>query len=1379
MGRKIWRLSKFEGGLNSYTDPKDIKASEFADLVDVDVSKIGVIRPIGGPVPDVNFRGMDSSPVTLELASGIMPGNGLYGYSSDVTYSIRGTWASWAHSFSLNDEFLGGSQSTATFGIKTLLWGTTNAQWAGNNGGHGDATDATNYRVRLTVGGVPITNYISVFNGAAAAYITDQNWLGLANDPLTSANNKLHYSSQDATVGGDWSELFPFAPNPPYGTGVIHQVCNKWPPTGFDPFTPWGANDGMEGCPPMYSPGWAFWGHGEAGYNTNLNDPNLPLDARYNASGDVIGTNSIRSNKGTIGFYHWAGYEEDTNHEGGNPPSVNFSRGYTRIYNPYLVPEGDEGVPHGQNYKKARLSFLGVLCNEINAYAGTSELNYKDKFNAKFVNERTGGRTYTDYQNASTYEPLDDIVISSWSSSDIGGNIGFDFLGGTFQPYPLTSSHVRGPIGVVGNDPGGPDNNSAVGLIVDDYLVADADQNGNGAAVITGDTSVVAGTASTAQHQQLVVIRGNPQSSYTLTVRMMAGLKGYQFIDNHDFDWGQPYVIMDEQEINFDTNMDVIDSLVLAIENHDVVGDVDWALATYSREAFNTYLEDLGDNNPFTPDNGLYEWDYDEFEPAFLVIVSPYGGEAGEFGVYTQASPVFREFTTGQNTEDENLAFIHMTNNPINDSYLLKYYQLGFKLYSKQSDTWLDDFSVSSNGSGSNSGSNTNYNEVFPWFKFFTTENHTDEDITINFGYLGGHNDPRLSNPVFWNEGNSLRIAESNFILLKGLREVIRDAEIEDDTVEYNLQEPRRMVEENPNMWVGWLDLQKQFLNAAQTEYVWANQNPGQSSLQTFGHFITKADRKWRWSINYEDSCEGIPGLVNATSVPVNSIGTSGAPHYDDTKVKYDDSTYTHPGNTVDNWGEESCSMQFYMYKGTYSEEEIAAGEGGLDWSGSIKVYAAALYHDNQESLPGHFFSQNLVSANNYFGAPEEGNTLKLQVLFRPSTAYKRCFDDPRVVGIKLYYTHSEEAYENLWELATFHFEEGFISPTLYRTLDNDYGNEGVYRWGPVSSASDISPHAFLDTDTLTVLNGSVSTIEFLEMPKSSRYEDNNLFAPTNNTISVQYRAVTQAGRRTFVGNLRIWDGNKYIYKNDSMICSPVNKLDTFPYPDNVLDFDVNDGDEIVALDSLGDIVIQFKQRTVYFMNISTGVDSDFYIEEKHRWKGIRHRNHKCRTSDGVFWYNANGAWLYDGSEVKDIFNSEDGDEKQKRMSNSDWDYYAGDTSICGYHPESQQIIIIKNSTYLNKDDDLPTASSDTRGQTTEGDFLVYDVKTDAWSKGKKKFYLRYSNLDSNGHVMPMPNKNQTTSMTNVINWGDSGQFEYLCEENAINNQVGNEESSS
>ncbi len=47
MSRQVWKLGKFDKGINSHSDPKDIKDGEWVELDDVNISKVGVAKAIG------------------------------------------------------------------------------------------------------------------------------------------------------------------------------------------------------------------------------------------------------------------------------------------------------------------------------------------------------------------------------------------------------------------------------------------------------------------------------------------------------------------------------------------------------------------------------------------------------------------------------------------------------------------------------------------------------------------------------------------------------------------------------------------------------------------------------------------------------------------------------------------------------------------------------------------------------------------------------------------------------------------------------------------------------------------------------------------------------------------------------------------------------------------------------------------------------------------------------------------------------------------------------------------------------------------------------------------------------------------------------------
>ena len=73
MAKKIWKIDKFEGGLNDYSDPKDIKANEFVNKEDVYISKVGSIRPLG--------QALNSTTVDkVSIGSALIPGKWFHRY---------------------------------------------------------------------------------------------------------------------------------------------------------------------------------------------------------------------------------------------------------------------------------------------------------------------------------------------------------------------------------------------------------------------------------------------------------------------------------------------------------------------------------------------------------------------------------------------------------------------------------------------------------------------------------------------------------------------------------------------------------------------------------------------------------------------------------------------------------------------------------------------------------------------------------------------------------------------------------------------------------------------------------------------------------------------------------------------------------------------------------------------------------------------------------------------------------------------------------------------------------------------------------------------------------------------------------------------------
>jgi hypothetical protein len=72
MPKKTWIINKFEGGLNSYFNHKDIPANSLVDIVDLDVSNIGIMKPVGSEYIELYKEVTSTS-----------PGYGLFAFSHD------------------------------------------------------------------------------------------------------------------------------------------------------------------------------------------------------------------------------------------------------------------------------------------------------------------------------------------------------------------------------------------------------------------------------------------------------------------------------------------------------------------------------------------------------------------------------------------------------------------------------------------------------------------------------------------------------------------------------------------------------------------------------------------------------------------------------------------------------------------------------------------------------------------------------------------------------------------------------------------------------------------------------------------------------------------------------------------------------------------------------------------------------------------------------------------------------------------------------------------------------------------------------------------------------------------------------------------------
>ena len=242
------------------------------------------------------------------------------------------------------------------------------------------------------------------------------------------------------------------------------------------------------------------------------------------------------------------------------------------------------------------------------------------------------------------------------------------------------------------------------------------------------------------------------------------------------------------------------------------------------------------------------------------------------------------------------------------------------------------------------------------------------------------------------------------------------------------------------------------------------------------------------------------------------------------------------------------------------------------------------------------------------------------------------------------------------------------------------------------------------DKEFVGTLNAATGEInldvdqEYLLQPnQTDTYLSRNGFSEDNESITARFKTAVQVGRRMYVGNVQIIkeDGTKEV-KGDAMLKSPVNRFDTFPVKSTV-EAAVNDGESITALEEFADRILQFKEQTLYIINVSQDIE---FLEDVYKFKGVSQPSAVCKTDYGIAWVNKFGCYLYDGKQVINLL-EKGGRQIIKDHGSGSWETFSANSPMIGYLPHKRQLLMV---------DDNTTAGT--------GNIMLYDMVTQSWVEG-------------------------------------------------------------
>ena len=256
-----------------------------------------------------------------------------------------------------------------------------------------------------------------------------------------------------------------------------------------------------------------------------------------------------------------------------------------------------------------------------------------------------------------------------------------------------------------------------------------------------------------------------------------------------------------------------------------------------------------------------------------------------------------------------------------------------------------------------------------------------------------------------------------------------------------------------------------------------------------------------------------------------------------------------------------------------------------------------------------------------------------------------------------------------------------------------------------------------------------------------------NGYGGSTGHIDAKFKTAVVHGRRTYIGNIRQPSGSDGKNFPDRMLKSMVNKFDVFPDTIGSVDVAINDGESIIKLEGFADRILQYKEKTLYIINISENVD---FLEDTLVGKGCAFDYHVTKTDFGIAWFNKFGVYFFDGRQVLNLL-EKDG---RRLISEDDWEAFitdgedgsADDTDMSSAHiayiPRSREIFI-KNE---------------------NGDSYTYDFVLRAWIKGFQLFLDFGSNtnfvLDEDQDLIYLASSNKRKLKWNP-NSTSSGSFLY------------------
>ena len=343
----------------------------------------------------------------------------------------------------------------------------------------------------------------------------------------------------------------------------------------------------------------------------------------------------------------------------------------------------------------------------------------------------------------------------------------------------------------------------------------------------------------------------------------------------------------------------------------------------------------------------------------------------------------------------------------------------------------------------------------------------------------------------------------------------------------------------------------------------------------------------------------------------------------------------------------------------------VADGNGLFTATGTYEFASTFIYDGTQESKLFEMIGSYSITATTDSITPR---------------ALARSPFDPRISGGRIYWRIQNTT--NDWNL--------LLDIDMNDGARFDFGSDYV-AWYQNSAAMKL----------YGIQSNPLASSENIEEPFVDTYRSLTGIDDQDKDITAKFKTAVVTNRRAYLGNVHI-NGKSY---EDSIFKSFVNRFDTVT-EDMRIDVAVDDGDQVVKLETYADRIIEFKKKTVYIINIAQDVE---FLESEHKYLGIDYPYQAVQTEYGIAWINVKGCYLYNGRNVIDLFLDLQ-DPRRRKINLTNWDTFLGTNPSVAYDANNKKLIVFA---------DLSGADIDV---------LIYDFVTGSWTHGVDKYDVASAN---------------------------------------------------